>query len=108
VSTSEEDLAKLFQSLSDDFDTLCRERHEAGAVEYGTLTFVGNDVIRMMMEEMADTANYARYQYIKLMLLQNFLVEKLTELGVTEITLPTVDVNFKGDFKGVADMGWSK
>jgi hypothetical protein len=60
------------------------------------------------MEEMADTANYARYQYIKLMLLQNFLVEKLTELGVTEITLPTVDVNFKGDFKGVADMGWSK
>ena len=61
------------------FDQLCIVRHEAGQEEYGQFTFLENDIIRMMCEELADTANYARYQFIKLMILQERLAEQLSE-----------------------------
>jgi hypothetical protein len=92
------------KELSEGFDTLCQERHEMGQAEYGRLTFLGNDVIRMMLEELADTANYCRYQAVKLMLIQDKLEEQLAETlvepGQEEIT-----IGIKA-FKGTKDVGW--
>lgn len=92
------------QELSEGFDRLCQERHLKGQEEYGKLTFLGNDVTRMMIEELADTVNYCRYQAIKLMLLQEALEEQLAdqllEEGQEEIT-----IGVKA-FRGVADVGW--
>ena len=68
---------------SEMFDDLCQQRHDHGAAEYGALTFLENDTIRMMCEELADTANYARYHFIKLMLLQEqFLAENPSKIDI--------------------------
>jgi len=76
---SEATAVAAIQNISDAFDVLCQERHDAGVEEYGPFTFLENDVIRMMMEELADTANYCRMQFIKLMLLQEQLEDMLNE-----------------------------
>jgi hypothetical protein len=47
------------------FDEVCRARHAMGAEKYGPLDFVSNDVLRMILEELSDVANYARYAFIK-------------------------------------------
>jgi hypothetical protein len=104
------DLSEIFQELSGDFDKLTQDRHDEGAKEYGVFTFLGNDVIRMMAEELADTANYCRYQFIKLMLLQDSLVTQLEEKGLAEGALFGPD-NAKASFdsfRGVGEFGWKK
>lgn len=94
-------VGQMLQEYSEKFDKLCQERHEAGAAEYGQFTFLGNDVVRMMAEELADTANYCRMQFIKLMFLQDALEEKLAETGMPG------EINMGGDFKGVGEVGWN-
>jgi hypothetical protein len=90
--------------LGEVFDRLCIERHQMGQEEYGKFTFLGNDVVRMMIEELADTANYCRYQAVKLLLLQEALSAQLASSGLSdekeEITIGI------GAFKGVKDVGW--
>jgi hypothetical protein len=95
-------LTTLMQEYSDTFDQLCQKRHVDGAAEYGQFTFIGNDVVRMMAEELADTANYCRMQFIKLMMLQDMLVD---QLGDKPFNTPTGEVtigsqSFKGTKKG--------
>lgn len=80
---TDEELASM-QALAELFDNLCLARHAAGQEEYGQLTFMTNDVIRMLCEELADTANYCRYQFIKLMILQDRLAEELQTVGDEE------------------------
>jgi hypothetical protein len=92
----------VFQEYSDAFDTLTQERHLAGQKEYGTLTFLENDVIRMMAEELADTANYCRYQFIKLMMLQAILEEELEGRPIDDMAAKF------NEWKGVGDVGWRK
>lgn len=103
--SSAEEVAEIVNDLSDMFDKLCRERHEKGLEEYGPFTFLGNDVIRMMAEELADITNYCRMEFVKLMLLQNHL----------EALLANTDLNKDGDLKmgigwepmkGTKDVGW--
>ena len=99
------EVANAMEILSEAFDKLTQERHEAGAKEYGTFTFLGNDVVRMMAEELADTANYCRMQFIKLMMLNDaFLadprLEKLAD-GAEEVT-----IGIKA-FKGTGETGWN-
>jgi hypothetical protein len=72
-----EKIAGLVVKYSVAFDELCAERDKVGREHYGTFTFLGNDVVRMMMEELADTSNYCRMQFIKLMMLQAMLEDKL-------------------------------
>jgi hypothetical protein len=99
---------RIFQEFSNAFDTLTQQRHEAGAEEYGHLTFIGNDVIRMMAEELADTANYCRYQFIKLMMLQELLEDELSAKGLDgEVKLGGQKAAFQG-FKGVGEVGWQR
>ncbi len=86
------------------FDELCQERHNAGMVEYGKFTFLENDIIRMMMEELADTSNYCRMQFIKLMLLQEALGEELADKPEVSEDLG-IGV---GSFKGAGQVGWNR
>jgi hypothetical protein len=99
VSQESEELSTLMSQWSEAFDQLCQERHEAGAAEYGHFTFLGNDVLRMMMEELADTANYCRMQFIKLMMLGAMLEGderfRQSDMGAQA-------------FKGVGETGWRR
>lgn len=94
-----------FQQFSNDFDLLCQKRHEEGAAEYGQFTFLENDVVRMMAEELADTANYCRMQFIKLLFLQEMLVAKLDEEGITGES-DEISIGIES-FKGTKDVGWN-
>ncbi len=55
---------------SQEFDLLTQARHEKGSEEYGDLAFLGNDMYTYIYEELADAANYLRYQFIKLRILE--------------------------------------
>jgi hypothetical protein len=103
---SEQDMAQVFQELAAEFDTLCQERHAAGAAEYGKFTFMANDVVRMMAEELADTANYCRMQFIKLMFLQLALEQEIATADVQSQN-GTVTIGVQS-FMGTGDKGWRK
>lgn len=94
------DITHIIEEASEVFDKLCQTRHETGQKEYGEFTFMGNDVVRMMLEELADTANYCRYQAIKLLILQEMLENKLSEAGHED----EITIGIKS-FKG-AGAGW--
>lgn len=93
-----EGVIDLVNHYSKMFDELALHRHNAGAKEYGPLTFLENDVIAMMCEELADLANYARMQFIKLLIIQEQLKASLPQEGK--------DFNI-GSFKGAKD-GWNR
>jgi hypothetical protein len=86
------------------FTDLRKKRHEIGQEKYGQFTFLSNDVIRMMLEELADVANYVEYQAAKLILLQGLLeqdprLQELTKEGEITIGMQA--------FKGTKE-GWDK
>lgn len=95
-------LREAIEEYSAAFDKLTQERHIAGAKEYGVVSFLGNDVIRMMMEELADTANYCRMQFIKLMMLQRMLEEDPAVTSADGVEFGTAD----SSFKGTGEVGW--
>lgn len=100
-------IAITIAEYSEAFDKLAQERHIAGAKEYGVVTFLGNDVIRMMMEELADTANYCRMQFIKLMMLQHMLEQDpQVPIAVAENELGFGTA--ESAFKGAGEVGWKK
>jgi hypothetical protein len=68
-----DDMSRYMQSLSEEFDTVCADRHEMGAEKYGALKFVEKDTFQEMIEEIVDLANYARYTYIKLRMMQDYM-----------------------------------
>lgn len=87
------------------FNQLCEERHLEGQKKYGEFTFLENDVIRMTMEELADTSNYCRMQFMKLHLLQKVIAEQTEGFfadGKQEMTIGVTA------FKGTKDVGWKK
>lgn len=99
-------LREMVEDFSDRFYELCQARHDEGAEKYGATTWMTNDVVRMMIEELADTANYCRYQAIKLMMMQSYLEAELVD---------TFDSDEEGNvtigmqaFKGTKDAGWRK
>lgn len=64
------DLTELLQGLSEEFDSRCDQRHKMGAQKYGPGKFLEVDTFEEAMQEIIDLANYARYTYIRLRLLQ--------------------------------------
>lgn len=80
------------------FNKLCTDRMETGRSEYGDLAFMANDVVRMMVEELADVANYSAMQAVKLMLMQRRLQESLQPDQAEEMGAQA--------FKGTGE-GWS-
>lgn len=77
-------------ALSIEFDEMCQARHAMGAEKYGPVNFMKVDSIEMALEELADLANYTRYTFIKLRLLQNGIQEQLqpTQMGPEGIIKP--------------------
>lgn len=53
-----------------EFDLLTQARHDEGSEQYGELGFLDHDMYGMIYEELADAANYLRFQFIKLRLLE--------------------------------------
>jgi hypothetical protein len=80
--------AEALQQASDEFDRWCQERHERGAEEYGAFNFFKVDTVQMAMEEVADLANYARYTFIKLYVLQHALNDNMGPATTSTGTMP--------------------
>ena len=71
----QDDVQNALWSAANFFQELRQARHEKGEAKYGHLTFLHNDVLRMLIEELADAANYIEYLAAKLLLLQKFVEE---------------------------------
>lgn len=71
----------LLQRLSDEFSDLTEQRHAMGASQYGPTKFLSVDTVNMAAEELADLANYARYLYIKLRIIEESLHERGVHLS---------------------------
>lgn len=102
----EQQMIDYLDSKADLFNELCYERHQLGAEEYGELTFLQNDVLRMMLEELADTANYCRMQAIKLLILQDRLEAEMVSKGFVSEDQQEVEIGFQA-FKGTKE-GWKR
>lgn len=62
--------ADLLERLNAEFFELQSQRQEVGAKEYGDLAFLKNPLPQFIIEELVDLANYARFLYIRLRLLE--------------------------------------
>ena len=67
--------------MNEEFFTLCQQRHEQGAKEYGPLNFLKVDLPEFIYEEMADIANYARFLFIRVRLLEEEALESGIDLS---------------------------
>lgn len=85
----------VLQDLSDEFDALCAERHEAGAKKYGPLKFAGVDTLEEACAEILDLANYVRYTYIKVRLMQLSIQNMMH--GTPEPEIPQGFISFRRD-----------
>jgi hypothetical protein len=56
----------LVKTGFDAFNEHTHSRHMMGAEKYGENTFLDKDLIQMCLDEIADAANYLRYQYAAL------------------------------------------
>lgn len=72
-----QEFANAIEHASESFDALTMARHEMGAEKYGEVKFLEVDSLEMAMEEVIDLANYARYTFIKLYLLQRAMAKQL-------------------------------
>lgn len=68
---------------SDEFDDACRTRHELGTEKYGPGKFLVVDTLQEALDEVADLANYARYTFVKLRLLQDAIAEMVADSPVS-------------------------
>lgn len=75
------------KAFSVDFDELCQQRHLMGAEKYGPLNFVETNTIEMAIEEVADMANYLRYTFIKLRMLQQAIADQSVGVEAPSIGL---------------------
>lgn len=92
---------------AEQFAELCEQRHKEGEEKYGAFTWMGNDIVRMMIEELADTVNYCQYQAVKLMMIQAYLEAELNDKLMDGEDVEEITIGVKA-FKGTKDVGWSK
>lgn len=81
------------------FEEMCRQRHETGELDYGHNTFIANDTLQMLLEELVDTSNTARYTFVRLLILNERLVNEMEGQGVEVLGAQA--------FKGTGE-GWKK
>ena len=98
------ELSQVLNQAAATFDKLCQERHQEGAQEYGEITFLGNDVVRMLLEELADTANYCKMQAVKLIILQSRMEGEVLP-KVSDQNNGEVQLGWQA-FKGTKETGW--
>lgn len=63
-------MQQLAQEASEEFDELCRHRHELGRQKYGDGKFLTVDTLEEALFELSDLANYAKYTFVRIRLLQ--------------------------------------
>lgn len=78
------DPSALMQELSVEFDIQSQERHEFGQKKYGAFSFLGKDMIEEAIYELLDMSNYARYQFIKLRMIQMYLANDPRIVGLAD------------------------
>lgn len=71
--SADSDMKAKIEEYSDLFDEACRQRHEMGVEKYGAGKFLTVNTLEEAAYEVLDLANYARYSFIKLMLLNEYL-----------------------------------
>lgn len=71
----------MLERLNQEFFDLCEERHNKGADEYGPLNFLNVDLPAFIYEEIADIANYARFLFIRVRLLEEIASERGIDLS---------------------------
>lgn len=94
------DLVDLIQQANADFDRRVQERHDAGAEKYGPLAFFDKNTVEEAMQEVLDLANYARYTFIKLWLMNEALDKAL---GGEPITVGGGFFTGRPDLSTIAD-----
>jgi hypothetical protein len=67
-------------TFNEEFSRLAQQRHDMGAEKYGPVKFMEVDSLNEAAEELVDFANYARYTFIKIRLLQAYLAEQSSTL----------------------------
>lgn len=67
------ELIAAINMYSAEFDQKTQERHDEGERKYGAGSWLGIDTLQHAMDEILDLANYARFSYIKLRMLQDQL-----------------------------------
>jgi hypothetical protein len=72
---------RVLGRLSKEFDRVTQERHYEGAVKHGPVKFMTVDTLQEALDEVADLANYARYTYMKLRLLQEGIALQMADLA---------------------------
>jgi hypothetical protein len=98
--SAESDFILRLGELFEEVDKSAYARHAAGAKEYGPFKFLENDTLEMLLEELYDIINYARYTAVKVKLLQEFLARQATDI------LPTDPQG--GTFIPITEMGFKK
>lgn len=71
LKDEQEALAEKVAGYSQEFDEVCQARHNMGEEKYGPGKFLNVDTMDEALQEVADLANYARYTYVKVRLLQD-------------------------------------
>lgn len=66
-------LVEMLNEFNTNFEDMCQKRHEMGEEKYGKFKFMEVDAIEEALEELIDIANYARYSFIRLRLIQAYL-----------------------------------
>lgn len=72
---------ELLQKLHEEFEELTYARHQRGAEEYGPVNYLKVDLPQFIYEEMADIANYARYLYVRVRILEEAARERGLDLS---------------------------
>ena len=75
------EMTVLLEQLNNEFFDLCEVRHNEGAKEYGSLNFLNVNLPEFIYEEMADIANYTRFLYIRVRLLEELANERGIDLS---------------------------
>jgi hypothetical protein len=76
-------LSEYLQEKSDQFSALCQELQNEKVGEE-VFAFLEEDVVGLMMKQMAELSNLAREQYIKLSILQDQLSDMFTVKNLAE------------------------
>jgi hypothetical protein len=80
-----ETVTEAVEKYSHEFDRMCQDRHTLGEQKYGPGKFLSANTVEEAMFEVVDLANYARYTFIRLMLMNDFLAEKFGEDEIREL-----------------------
>ncbi len=67
---NDSEVLKMMEAFNSEFFDLCEVRHNTGADEYGAFNFLNVNLPEFIYEEIADIANYARFLYIRVRLLE--------------------------------------